>query len=132
MGAILQHPFEGGALICRPPMVRGAGNGRRGKLRPPPSPMCHGKFLLPKTAPPCVSRKVQHLAVHGHTLPNMDAYDADELITPREVARRLSVAEETLASWRSRKKPHLPFLKLGRLVRYRRSDLVAFVQRAAA
>lgn len=85
-----------------------------------------------KMAQSRVSRMLRHLAFHGHNLSNMDAHDADELITPREVARRLSVAEETLASWRSRKKPHLPFLKLGRLVRYRRSDLVAFVQRAAA
>jgi excisionase family DNA binding protein len=74
---------------------------------------------------------LQRLAVHGHTLPNMDAQNSGDLITPREVARSLSVAEETLASWRSRKKPHLPYLKVGRLVRYRRSDLVAFVERAA-
>lgn len=78
-----------------------------------------------------VSRTLLHLAVHGHTLPYMDAQNLSELITPREVARSLSVAEETLASWRSRKKPHLPFLKVGRLVRYRRSDLVAFVERTA-
>jgi excisionase family DNA binding protein len=78
-----------------------------------------------------LSRRLRRLAVHGHTLLNMDAPNISDLITPREVARSLSVAEETLASWRSRKKPHLPFLKVGRLVRYRRSDLVAFVERAA-
>jgi predicted DNA-binding transcriptional regulator AlpA len=51
------------------------------------------------------------------------------LLTPRQVARRLKVAEKTLAMWRSRaRRRPLPFVKLGDgLVRYRAADVAAFI-----
>ena len=54
--------------------------------------------------------------------------ETDRLLTQTEAAAYLSVKESTLESWRSpaRRQP-LPFLKLGRLVRYRKADLDAFI-----
>ena len=49
-----------------------------------------------------------------------------ELLTPEEVALRLSIPKETLAQWRMTKR-ELPFVKVGRLVRYRHSDIAAFI-----
>ncbi len=51
---------------------------------------------------------------------------ADNL-PPRAVAELLNVAEGTLAAWRSSGRVPLPYLKFGGLVRYRRSDVEAFV-----
>jgi excisionase family DNA binding protein len=50
-----------------------------------------------------------------------------DLLTPDEVADLLDVSPQTLASWRTTGRYELPFLKLGRLVRYRASDVVEFV-----
>jgi excisionase family DNA binding protein len=45
-----------------------------------------------------------------------------ELLTPDEVSELTGLSIETLAQWRSQKK-HLPYLKVGRLVRYDRRDI---------
>ena len=45
-----------------------------------------------------------------------------ELLTPADIADWLSVPEKTLAEWRSRRKGPT-YIKLGRHVRYRRSDV---------
>lgn len=45
-----------------------------------------------------------------------------ELLTEREVAQILGVKPQSLAVWRLRGK-NLPFLRVGRLVRYRKSDI---------
>jgi excisionase family DNA binding protein len=47
---------------------------------------------------------------------------SDSLMTTEEVAAVLRVEACTLATWRCRK-GMLPFVKVGRLVRYRRSDI---------
>ena len=50
------------------------------------------------------------------------------LLNTLEAAAYLSVAEQTLRTWRiSGAGPR--FVRLGRLVRYRREDLVAFLER---
>ncbi len=49
------------------------------------------------------------------------------LMTPEEVADYLAVSVETLNVWRSTKRYNLPYVKAGRLVRYRMQDLEAFV-----
>jgi excisionase family DNA binding protein len=51
----------------------------------------------------------------------------DELFTPDEVAELLGVTPHTLAVWRCEKRYNLPYVKVGRLVRYRRNDLLAFI-----
>lgn len=51
-----------------------------------------------------------------------------ELLTPDDVAELLGVTIHTLAVWRCEKRYNLPYVKVGRLVRYRRSDLITFVE----
>jgi excisionase family DNA binding protein len=49
------------------------------------------------------------------------------LLTRREAAAYLGVAEQTLAVWKCTGRRSLPFVKIGRLVRYRKADLDAFI-----
>ena len=53
----------------------------------------------------------------------------EELKTPKEAADFLKVKEQTLAVWRCRGINNLPFVKAGRSIRYRGSDLEAFLER---
>lgn len=54
---------------------------------------------------------------------------ADTLYSARRAAEYLGVAAGTLAHWRSDPRgPAIPFVKVGRVVRYRRGDLDRFVQ----
>jgi excisionase family DNA binding protein len=46
-----------------------------------------------------------------------------ELLTTSEAALYLGVTKRTLAAWRSIKRYSIPHIKVGRLVRYRYSDL---------
>jgi excisionase family DNA binding protein len=52
-----------------------------------------------------------------------------ELLTRKEAAAYLGLAEQTLAIWKSSSRYDLPVIKVGRLVKYRRSDLDAFLNR---
>ena len=49
------------------------------------------------------------------------------LMTPEQVAEYLGVSTETLNVWRCTKRYNLPYVKAGRLVRYRLADVEAFV-----
>jgi excisionase family DNA binding protein len=49
------------------------------------------------------------------------------LMTPEEVAEYLGVSKETLNVWRCTKRYNLPYVKTGRLVRYRPEDVTSFV-----
>lgn len=49
------------------------------------------------------------------------------LMTPEQVADYLGVSVETLNVWRCTKRYNLPYVKAGRLVRYRLQDIEAFV-----
>lgn len=53
--------------------------------------------------------------------------DHDELLTVEEAAEELEVSTRTLASWRNSGTHELPYLKIGRDVRYRQSDIDAFL-----
>ena len=53
---------------------------------------------------------------------------AGNLLTTKEVARLLQVSASTLCKWRVSKRQQLPFLKLGRAVRYRVADVYAFLE----
>jgi hypothetical protein len=48
-------------------------------------------------------------------------------VAPTEAACVLTVKETTLAVWRSTGRYNLPFVKVGRLVRYRVNDLAQFL-----
>lgn len=54
---------------------------------------------------------------------------SDPLLTPGEAAAYLDVAERTLSVWRCTGRYAIPFLKVGRKVRYRKSALDAFLDR---
>ena len=50
-----------------------------------------------------------------------------ELLTRRQAAAYLGVAEQTLAVWKCLGRYHLPCVKIGRIVRYRKADLDNFI-----
>lgn len=52
----------------------------------------------------------------------------DQLLTRKEAAEFLGTTEGTLAVWASTKRYKLSYVKLGRSVRYRMSDLIRFLE----
>jgi len=52
-----------------------------------------------------------------------------ELLTRAEAAEFLGLRPQTLAAWASARRYDLPFVKVGRSVRYRRRDLIAWLDR---
>ena len=50
------------------------------------------------------------------------------LLTPREAAAILRVSKETLNVWRCTRRYPLPFVKIGRSVRYRQADIERFIR----
>ena len=55
--------------------------------------------------------------------------EKSDLISADDAAEFLGVSPGTLSVWRSTKRYFLPFVKVGHLVRYRRSDLSDFIER---
>ncbi len=51
-----------------------------------------------------------------------------DLLSEQEAAELLTVAPGTLSVWRSTGRYNLPFLKVGRKVRYCRADLLAWLK----
>ncbi len=51
----------------------------------------------------------------------------DPLFTPKEASEYLGVSVETLSVWRCVGRYNISFVKVGRLVRYRKSSLDAFL-----
>lgn len=51
------------------------------------------------------------------------------LLTREQAAAYLGVTARTLAVWACVKRYNLPYVKVGRLVKYRRADLDAFIAR---
>jgi excisionase family DNA binding protein len=49
------------------------------------------------------------------------------LLTENETAEYLQIKPNTLATWRSTKRYRLPFIRVGRVVRYRVEDLERFL-----
>lgn len=59
---------------------------------------------------------------------NQDAVPAGrELLTEAQAAEKIDVSPGTLSVWRSTGRYRLPFIKVGRKVRYRASDLDAWM-----
>ena len=52
----------------------------------------------------------------------------DRLLTTAEVSDILGVTEGTLMAWRSTSRYPLPFVKVGRLVKYRSQDIQEFIK----
>lgn len=53
----------------------------------------------------------------------------NELITPEVAAEVLGVSVGTLSVWRSTGRYNIPFVKTGRSVKYKASDIQAFIDR---
>lgn len=51
-----------------------------------------------------------------------------ELLDEQQAANLLTVTSGTLSVWRSTGRYNLPFIKIGRNVRYRRADLEAWLE----
>ncbi len=49
------------------------------------------------------------------------------LLTKEDVSTILGVSVGTLAVWRTTKRYNLPYVKAGRLIRYREEDVRAFI-----
>jgi excisionase family DNA binding protein len=61
-----------------------------------------------------------------HNVPMANELDVDALLTDREVGALLGVSRTTL--WRLRQKGGLPFGKVGREFRYRKSEILSWVK----
>lgn len=51
-----------------------------------------------------------------------------KLLTPKEAAAYLQVTVGTLAVWRTTQRYPLAYIKVGRSVRYREADVLAFLE----
>jgi excisionase family DNA binding protein len=51
-----------------------------------------------------------------------------ELLSPDQAAATIDVTSGTLSVWRSTGRYGIPFIKIGRKVRYRKSDLLAWLE----
>jgi len=54
--------------------------------------------------------------------------NSEQLLLPYQAAEYLGVSEQTLAEWRCVGRYNLPYVLVGRRVRYRRSDLDAWLR----
>jgi excisionase family DNA binding protein len=58
----------------------------------------------------------------------MKLVDEDRLLTSKEAAEQLGLKnKDTLSVWRTTKRYQLPYIKVGRLVRYRTEDVQRFL-----
>jgi excisionase family DNA binding protein len=62
----------------------------------------------------------------------MSDLNLPKLLTPTETAKLLRVSHGTLAQWRHHKRYPLPFIKIGRAVRYLESEVKVFMTKGAA
>ena len=51
-----------------------------------------------------------------------------DLLSRREAAKYLGVAEQTLAVWKCNRRVDIPVIQVGRLIKYRRTDLDRFLK----
>lgn len=59
---------------------------------------------------------------------DLDASEVQRLLTPEQVSEMLVVPVATLAVWRCTMRYNLPFIKVGKHVRYRLADVIAFIE----
>ena len=80
-----------------------------------------------RRSPPCRTQPMHALEL---TYPDRRPYIASPqaLLAPSDAAKYLGVSEQTLAVWRCTKRYPLNYIKVGRLVRYRVTDLDAFME----
>ncbi len=54
--------------------------------------------------------------------------EENQLLTSSQVSKMLNVHMETLRIWRLIQKDKLPYIRIGRLIRYKKSDVEALIQ----
>lgn len=54
---------------------------------------------------------------------------SDQVLSEREAAEILKIKPQTLSVWRCTRRYDLPFIRCGRSIRYRLSDLEAWLNR---
>lgn len=59
----------------------------------------------------------------------MDNLNHERLFSRSEAATYLGVSTKTLAMWASTRRYDLPMVKIGRLAKYKKKDLDAFITR---
>lgn len=57
---------------------------------------------------------------------------ARRLLTPKEAATILGVSEATLAVWRCNKRYDLPFVRIGRLIKYHSDSIESAMRRGVS
>ena len=62
-------------------------------------------------------------------VPVLKNQPTDPLLTPPQASAYLGVSENTLSVWRCVGRYSIPYIKTGRLVKYRKSALDAFLDR---
>lgn len=67
----------------------------------------------------------------SHAVSNQSKNLVDNLLSPMEASLLLGVSVDTLSVWRCTGRYNLPFVKVGRLVRYRKSDLDTWLENRA-
>ena len=82
--------------------------------------MTHETPTTPTTTKSDLRRSKGIVAAKGATRP--------KLLTEAEAADYLGVEPQTLCAWRCTRRYNLPFIKVGRLVRYRPEDVEAFLE----
>ncbi len=58
----------------------------------------------------------------------MSHFIPDKLLTRQEVAEIFGISAATLAVWACNQSQDLPFIKIGRCVRYRMQDVQTFIE----
>ena len=58
----------------------------------------------------------------------ISSLDSSPLYDPGKAAAFLGISKETLSVWRCTKRYGLPYIRVGRLIKYRLSDLTNFVE----
>ena len=56
-------------------------------------------------------------------------FNDDVLVTPEQASELLAIPHSSLQKWRSTGENNIPFVKIGRSVRYRTTDLKTYVER---
>jgi excisionase family DNA binding protein len=54
--------------------------------------------------------------------------EAQSLLTRKQAADLLGCKDDTLVVWKTNKRYKLPYIKIGKNVRYRLSDILSFIE----
>jgi len=67
----------------------------------------------------------------GQSMQSLIQSQDDPILLPKQTAELLGIEESTLATWRCKQRYPLRYIKLGKLIRYKKSDVLAFIDSCA-